>query len=409
MVTKTDVKTFIGLILWALIPSVYMIVRTNIITVNAVDLNIMGQMEWFDLIDEIIRTTLITPLYFLLKDKNSGKNGLTFIISFGAYFLFTVIMTFCIGNIAEFMLAEYAVKYLTLQAVSMLIGFIGTFCNLIFVLYDKYKCIIAFAVGRAVLLAAFDLILISRYKDIGASYSEIVVNTITAAAGLIICFARKIVSAPRKEDADIVKTWLKKGVFCGSQIFLDNFIYAVIVCKMVNAVSGSGNYWVANNFIWGWLLAPISCLARIIQKNALPKLDLRNTWRYVLIVTSIWLVSVFGWKPFLENVMGVADSSPIMKILIRLVPYYLAYNIAAMIDAWFISAGRTVNLFIISAAVNIVYYGFMYILFLNNVFALTIDFVIDLFGIGMVIHAIIAVGLYIAAVRKNANKKTAIK
>lgn len=407
MVTKTDLKTFIGLFLWALIPSVYMIIRTNIIEVNAVDLNIMGQMEWFDLIDEIIRTTFMTPLYFLLKDKKPGRNGLTFIVSFGCYFLFTVAMAFGIGNIAEFMLAEYAVRYLTLQAVSMLIGFIGCFCNLILVLYDKYKYIIGFAIGRVVLMTVFDLIFIPRYKDIGASYSEIAVNSIMAAAGLMICFALKTVSKPRKEDLGVVKTWLKKGVFCGLQIFLDNFIYAVIVCKMVNAVSESGNYWVANNFIWGWLLVPISCLSQIIQKNSLPKLQFKNVWRYVIIVAGIWIVSVIGWKPFLENVMGVAEPSPIMDILIRLVPYYLAYDIAAMIDAWFISTGRTINLFIISAAVNIVYYGFMYILFLNNVFALTINFVIRLFGIGMVIHAAIAAVLYIAAIRKIAKKLTA--
>ena len=48
---------------------------------------------------------------------------------------------------------------------------------------------------------------------------------------------------------------------------LDNFIYSIMICKMVNAVSESGNYWIANNFIWGWLLIPIMVITEIIKRN----------------------------------------------------------------------------------------------------------------------------------------------
>ena len=115
MQKKNDIKIFLSLILWMLIPSVYLLIRTNIVSVNHIDINILGQMEWFDLIDEIIRTAFITPLYYLLKDKNSKKNGFSFILSFGVYFLFTVIISLYIGNISAFMYAEYAKEYLFLQ------------------------------------------------------------------------------------------------------------------------------------------------------------------------------------------------------------------------------------------------------------------------------------------------------
>lgn len=82
------------------------------VSVNHVDINILGQMEWFDLIDEIITTAFITPLYYLLKNKEPRKNGFTFILSFGVYFLFTMIISLYIGNISAFMNAEYAEKYL---------------------------------------------------------------------------------------------------------------------------------------------------------------------------------------------------------------------------------------------------------------------------------------------------------
>ena len=49
---KKDYKLFLSLFLWMLIPSIYNVIRMGIISINQVDINILGQMEWFDLMDE---------------------------------------------------------------------------------------------------------------------------------------------------------------------------------------------------------------------------------------------------------------------------------------------------------------------------------------------------------------------
>ena len=73
---KSDLKLLISLVVWMLIPSIYLLVRMNIVSVNNVDINILGQMEWFDLIDEVITTMLIIPLYSILtKNYSKYKNG----------------------------------------------------------------------------------------------------------------------------------------------------------------------------------------------------------------------------------------------------------------------------------------------------------------------------------------------
>ena len=86
---KSDLKLLISLIAWMLIPSIYLLIRMNIVSVNNVDINILGQMEWFDLIDEVITTMLIVPLYSLLsKEKSKYKNGIAFLTSFLIYLFF---------------------------------------------------------------------------------------------------------------------------------------------------------------------------------------------------------------------------------------------------------------------------------------------------------------------------------
>lgn len=394
MQKKNDIKIFFSLILWILMPSVYLLVRMNIVSVNQIDMNILGQMEWFDLIDEIITTTFITPLYCLLKNKDSRRNGFSFLVSFGVYFLFTVILSLYISNISEFMNAEYAEKYLFMQSISMLIAFIGVYVNLLFIIYEHYNFIIVFTGIKLFLLLLFDYLLIPVFKDLGASYSEIVVNTFIAVLSIIFLIKKRYISFAVCEK-DFLCSWAKIGSFSGLQIFLDNFIYAILVCRMVNAVSESGNYWVANNFIWGWLLVPITCLVQIIQKNALKNITFHNVWRYVCVIVSVWIFTVPFWKLFIHNIMGINNDKDILNILYSLVPYYVCYIVAAMIDAWFVSKGKTVYLFINSIVVNIVYYGIMYILFNIGIFTLDIYFVIHLFGLGMVLHMLLSILLYL--------------
>ena len=393
MQKKKDIKIFFALCLWMLMPSVYLLIRMNIISVHNVDINILGQMEWFDLMDEIITTSFIMPLYYLLKEKDSKKNGFSFIISLGAYFLFTVIISFYIGNISAFMNAEYAKEYLLMQSISMLIAFIGVFMNLLFIIYDGYNIIVLLTVIKLLLLSLFDYLLIPVFKDLGAAYSEIIVNAFLAILSMIFVLKRKYISFAVC-DRRFILQWIKIGFFSGLQIFLDNFIYALIVCRMVNAVSASGDYWIANNFIWGWLLVPIVCLAQIIQKNSLKRITFRYVWKYVCMIIFVWAVTIPFWGFFIHGIMGINNDRVILNILYILVPYYVCYNIAAMIDAWFVSIGKTIYLFLNSAIVNIVYYGIMYALFKAGAFHLNIYFIIHLFGLGMIVHMLISILLY---------------
>lgn len=196
--------------LWALVPSIYLLFRLNIVSINNVDINILGQLEWFDLIDEIIVTSLTVPLYSLLKKgtSSSNKNGLAFILSFGLYFVFTVFICLKVGSISEFMNAEFAKKFLLLQSISMLISYICTFMVILFTLNDSHRLIRVLLISKIVLLIIGDYTLISKFADIGASYSEIIVNSIIAVVGLLLALKKKHI-AFGKYSLGWIKDWEK--------------------------------------------------------------------------------------------------------------------------------------------------------------------------------------------------------
>lgn len=391
---KKDFKLFLSLTLWALAPSIYMLIRMNIVSINSVDINILGQMEWFDLIDEIIVTTLTVPLYFLLKPEKSSslKNGLAFLISFGIYAAFTIATALKVGTIAEFMNASSATQYLFLESFSMLISYVSAFMIILFTLNDDHKTVGTLIIFKLVLLALFDYIFISKFRDIGASYSEIIVHAAIAIVSLALAIYRKYI-AFGKCEISWIKDWGKIGTFSGIQIFLDNFIYAIMICKMVNAVAESGNYWVANNFIWGWLLVPVNCLAEIVKKNNLEKLTMKNTWRFAIAIGALWIITMPLWNWFISRPMA-SNSTAILSIVFPAIPFYFAFIPSVLIDAWFISKGKTVYTMINSIACNIGYYGILFILFQKGVFTANMNFIILMFGFGLVFHLLVSILLY---------------
>ena len=71
-------RLFVALCSLALIPAVYQTIKTFLISStnqNAV-FDIIGQMEWFDLINETLQAFLIVPLYSILNKifKNDAES-----------------------------------------------------------------------------------------------------------------------------------------------------------------------------------------------------------------------------------------------------------------------------------------------------------------------------------------------
>lgn len=396
---KKDFKLYGSLLLYALLPSIYLLIRMQIISINSVDINIMGQLEWFDLIDEILVTVLTVPLYFLLKpNKSSDKNMSAFLISLGIYTFFTIIIMTRISTIAHFMQASNAVPYLFMQALSMLSGFVGTFMIMIFTLNSNDKLVRQTLVCRLILQVFVDLVFISMFKDVGAAYAEIVVNTFVGLFTICLAYKKGYLHF-HKPDKKFLVDWSKIGVFSGVQIFLDNFIYAIMVCKMVNAVSESGNYWVANNFIWGWLLVPVTCLVEIVKKNDEKELKMKNCWKYLAGILLLWIVSMPFWKAFINGPMA-SNGKEIVRIVYPLIPFYVTYLVSAVIDGWFISKGKTLYNAVNSVIVNIGYYGIVYVLFKQGVFTMNMNFIVMMFGFGMVVHMIGSIIMYRLELRK---------
>lgn len=280
-------------------------------------------------------------------------------------------------------------RYLELETIGFIVANVVSFINVLFVVLGKSFYIYALVILKTIFIMFGDLVLIPRFGVNGIAYSNIAVNVVCILLCLVAVWKERLVTISFKFDRMFVKSYLFIGFFSGSQILLDNIVYSVVVCKMVNEVAEQGNYWTANNIIWGLMLIPISALAEIIKKDCREKLTSAKMKYYniVIIVTFIvWLCFIPVLNPFLKNMMGIENSEAIKHILVILIPFYFVYCYTVLFDNILIGYGKTQYCFAVSLFVNLIYYPTIYKLMLKGMFVPDITFICMMFGFGMVVH-----------------------
>ena len=404
---KFDWKMYLALCLLALVPAIYQTVITKLITSFASpgSLDIIGQMEWYDLIDETICAFLIVPMYSVLSKayKKEGFNKVVFklgLIVVVLYALFNI-GTFFFGiHMVSFMNPNEidigaAYRYLSLETIAFMIGIVFSFVSVVFLVIDKPKYMYAFLVAKILLSLLSDLALVPGMGVDGIAIGNIIANTIMGGLGIALLIFEKQIKPAKygKEDLPNLKDWGRVGLFAGGQQFLDNIIYALMICRMVNAVAESGNYWVSNNFIWGWLLIPVTCLVEIIRKDAGAdgyNLRQKNYYSIITFVLLAWFALIPTYQWFFGTVEGIENPERIFEIVVKNLGFYVAYAYSQVPDAIFVGMGKTKYNAINSLICNIVYYGIWFILYKTGVVVMSMDMIIIMFGCGNITHWVVS-------------------
>jgi len=363
-------------------------------------LSIAGHIEWFDLFNEVLQTALIFPLYYIFnKRKNEFKAviGKTFIISNFIYILFSIfILIYCkliVSNMTDSNISEVT-TYLNLETIAFIINNFINFFMVILIFINKAKYFYVSCLLRTIFIIFGDLYLIPKFQVNGVAISNILVNFLILIFCLIVLYKEKLFPEfSLKFDKLLIKDYFYGGSFIGLQIILDNLIYVLIVGKMITSVNEQGNYWVANNVIWGFLLIPVMSLADIIKKEAndLTNYKIKYFSKVIIINFILFLIYLIFSNDFLKNIIQLKDYRLITSIIKVSTIFYLFYMISLVIDNIFIAQNQSKYLFYISLIVNLIYYPIVYYLVKINFFTPSINFICYMFGIGILIHMILSI------------------
>jgi hypothetical protein len=179
-----------------------------------------------------------------------------------------------------------------------------------------------------------------------------------------------------------------------------------MIVRMVNVVGEQGTFWVANSFIWSWLLLPVIQLGELVKANTgeegydAVKDKSIGYFAITAIIVIIWFVSIPLWKPFLKDIMKISNYHDVYYIIIISVGFYVLFAFNNVIDSIFYGLGKTNYMLFQSLVINITFYGTAFILYQTGAFAPNLTLIALMFALGTALDSILTMGMFVWMIKK---------
>ena len=422
---KINYKLFAALLVLGLAPTVYTTVRVFFLgqLPGEWSFSIAGQLSWVNLLYEILNEAIILPLFYFVGKVKDNKQEFTnrvktgMLISLGVYAVLSAVVIAFAKPMLKLMatdpsIIEASATYIRIESVANIFAILTQFALVALVTVNKSKYLYALTGARLILCLVSDTFLVSGLSVSanlgvnGIGYSNIIVNILLLAVSIVLLAKEEInVFAKAKLNFAWAKEFVKIGGISGVESLVRNVAYMVMIARMVNVVGEQGTYWVANNFIWGWLLLPVIQLGELIkQEVSRDKESIRkNSLGYfgiTAIISALWFISIPLWKPFMIGVLGFTDVDKLFDLVLLLVGFYVLYAIQNVFDSTFYGLGKTNYMLFESVVTNTIYYGIAFILYATSVWTPTLTGIALLFGIGNAFDSIVSLVAYVFLLKK---------
>ena len=418
-------KLYLALLVLGLAPTVYTTMRVFLLgsLPGEYSFSIAGQLSWVNLLYEIINEAIILPLFYFIgkvaTDKkefsNRVKTGM--LMSLGVYLILSVAIVCFTKPLLSLMATDVSIidasaTYIRIESVANIFLILTQFTLVALVTINKSKYLYILTLARLVLSLVCDTFLVSSLPISlnlgvnGIGCSNIVVNIVLLVVSLVLLSKENInIFDKVKLNFAWVKEFIKIGSVSGLESLVRNVAYMVMISRMVNVVGEQGTYWVANNFIWSWLLLPVIQLGELIKQEIATNKDniRKNSLGYfglTAIISALWFISVPLWKPFMANVLQFNDVNKLFELVIVLVGFYVLYAFQNVFDSVFYGLGKTNYMLFESVVTNTVYYGVAFILYLTGVWTPSLMGIALLFGIGNAFDSVVSLGAFAYLLKK---------
>ena len=424
-----NLKLYFALLVMGLCPTVYVTVRTFFLGQLPGEwaYSIAGQLSWVNLIYEIINEAIILPLFFFVGKITNDKKEFTNRLRTG------LLTTLCIYSVLSALIIIFArpllqlmaaspdilnasAIYIRIESIANIFAILYSFACVALVTVEKEKLVYILTGAKLVLSIVSDTFLVSSLPFSaqlgvnGIGISNIIVNACLFI--VIMIMLGKLgynVFSKSKLSFSWMKSFVKIGGISGLESLVRNVAYMLMVSRMVNMVGEQGTYWVANNFIWGWLLLPVLQLGELIkQETAKDENAVRNNTKGYFEITGIicalWFVLIPFYKPFMKYVLNFDDVDKLFHLVIILLGFYVLFAVQNVFDMTFYGRGKTNYMLFESVVTNSIYYGIFFILYLKGIWVPTLTGIALMFGGGNAFDSIVSGIAYYVLCRRTIDK-----
>ena len=424
---KINHKMFWSLLCLNILPTLYTTLRIFFLgqLPNEWAYSIAGQLNWLNLIYEIFTEAIILPLYFFIgkvcdnKEElnNQVKSGLLFtLLIFVALSFFIIVFVHPLLNfmaVNQELIAASA-SYIRIESIANIFSILGNFTLVVLVSLNQKKWIYILTFIKVSLIMISDTFLLSNLPFSlnlgvnGIGYSNIIVNILLLAYTVYILSKEGIqVFSAKKLSFSWLKELFKIGGLSGLESLIRNLAYMIMIVRMINVVNEQGVYWVANSFIWGWLLIPVLQLAELVKRDCgMEKeraIEEKTLGYFTLtgLIVLIWFITIPLWKPFMSIILHYSNVDTLFNLILLLLGFYILFAFQNICDATFYGMGKTNYMIFQTIVTNCIYYGGAYILYLQNMWNPSLTGIALLFGGGIAFDAVVTFIAYWYYLKKN--------
>lgn len=423
--SKINYKLFLALLVLGLCPTIYNTLRVFFLgeLPGEYSFSIAGQLSWVNLFYEVLKEAIVLPLFFFIGEviaektefANRMRTGL--LVSVGAYAVLSVVIIIFANPLLTWMAADTSIldasaTYIRIESVASIFSLAFSFIMVGLITLGKEKYVYILTVVQLFMCVTVDTFFVSSLPISlnlgvnGIAISNIIVNVILTVVSILLLQKEGIVLLKRERlSFSWMKDFCKVGGISGLESFVRNIAYTLMIARMVNLVGEQGTYWVANNFIWGWLLLPVLQLGELIKREtATDENAVKNNSLGYLTITAIvcvlWCVTIPLWKPFMTHVLNFDEVDKLFELVIILLGFYMFFAFQNVFDATFYGLGKTSYMLFESVVTNVIYYGGAYVLYLFGVWTPSLVGIALLFGIGNVFDSVVSLVAYVFLLKK---------
>jgi len=417
---QINMKMFVSLLLFGLIPTLYTTFRIFLIGTLPGDggFSIASQLQWVGLLYEILQEALILPLFFFIgavitnreELTNRVKTGLLF--TFAIYLVLSTTIFIFAKPLVTFMaqdqtLINETVSYIRLETIAMIFKTLFKYIMVVIVTLRKDVNVYLVLLFQLILIVILDVFFVSTLNISlnlgvnGIAVSNIISNVILLLISFYILYRNDINLFKRSRlNFTWIKDLFKKGGISGLESFVRNIAFMLMIVRIVNVVGKQGVFWIANSFIWGWILLPILQLGELIKADVSDggnKTIERNNKAYFILTTIIiviWFITMPLYEPFMNKVLKIADYKEVYDVIKVSILFYVMFAYNNIIDSYFYGLGKTSYMLFQSLVINIFFYGTMFILHKTGVFEPTLIKLALMFAGGIALDSIVTMIMF---------------
>jgi len=403
MCVKKENKNFLIFIVIGYLPLIWKFFQILFLTPFPYALKILGQLSLMAIIFKIFQETIIQPLYKTFGDAFNQKTFLArkyFKYILLITFIFTFIIFLLVPKIAiiskiPFEIFNEAIIFLRLSTISFGLNILVQFLYTFNIVAQNTKNIVVYLLVNSFMLLLLNFIFCSKFC-FALGVNGVAISDIIVYIFLVFYLYLSLKKDSKEIFVFVKKQYLKLAFISFAETLIRNVVYYFIILVFLNILNNQNIYYVANDYIWSVMLVPVLAQSTLI-KQFLAQNNNQSLKKYFIntILLSFFIILLIPIAYILfRYIYKFPNYMLYFLTLIKLVPCYILFCFDSVVEAYFVATGKLHYILIQTILTNIVVYGIAYILYLFNVWSITLDAIIILFNLGMIVSSTYTISVF---------------